>query len=504
MIRNNVISYLDDIVNKVPDNIAIEDGKDNITFSNLYKISRGLGTWFLENGYTNKNIAILLPKKASAIISFFGCLYSGNTYVPLDYNDANERIIKIIKKVNSPIVITDEKNTLWLKEVGITAFVYDKIEKDTIANEWIDCIVSKVYDLMPAYIMHTSGSTGDPKGVVVHHRGIIDFIDWITLYMGLDENSVIALQSPLHFDASVFDIYSCIAVGAKIVIMPDILAQFPAKVPAFIEENKITCIFWVPGLLANIANSGTLKKYKMESLKLFTFVGEVMPAKQLNMWMKENPNRDYINLYGPTEATVACTAYRIEKELNDMDVIPIGKASENKRLLILNDENRQTKCDEIGEICISGSGVALGYFKEKELTEKVFVQNPLHSNYEDIIYRTGDYGYFNKNDDIVFTGRKDTQVKVRGIRVELGDIENAACCLEGVERACALLTQEKKVVLFLQTKTIVTKRQMKIQLKEHLPKYMIPDEVYTLSAFPINKNGKIDRKKLLSYMIEEV
>lgn len=497
MVRNSVISFLDDIANKIPDNIAIEDGIDKITFSDLRKVSRGMGTWLLQNEYEGRNIAILLPKKTCAIISFFGCLYSGNVYVPLDYNDANERITKIIKKVEAPVVITDEKNASWLREENINAVVFDECDIETINDDRIDAILKSVYDLQPAYIMHTSGSTGEPKGVVVQHRGIIDFIDWVTAYMGLDEKSVIALQSPFHFDASIFDIYSCIAVGSKIVIMPDILAQFPAKVPEFIEENNITCIFWVPGLLANIANSGALKEHKMESLDLFTFVGEVMPTKQLNMWIKENPNRQYINLYGPTEATVACSAYRIEKKLADTDVIPIGKASENKRLLVLNDENKATAIDEIGEICIGGSGVTLGYFKEKELTEKVFVQNPLNPNYEDIIYRTGDYGYVNSDGDIIFTGRKDTQVKIHGIRVELGDIENAACCVEGIERACALLTENKKVVLFLQTKITVEKRKIKLMLKEYLPKYMIPDDVYAVESFPLNKNGKIDRKELL-------
>lgn len=498
MVRNNAISFLDDIAKKIPNNIAIVDGEKQISFLDLHKLSRGTGTWLLQNGYTGENIAILLPKGSPAIVSFFGSLYSGNVYVPLDYNDAKERIVKIISKVEAPIVITDEKNASWLKEAGITAVLYDEISKDVINDEKIDNILDRTYDLQPAYIMHTSGSTGEPKGVVVHHRGIIDFADWITSYMGLDEKSVIALQSPFHFDASVFDIYACIDVGAKIVIMPDILAQFPAKVPQFIEENKITCIFWVPGLLANIANSGALKEYKMETLELFTFIGEIMPTKQLNMWINENPNRQYINLYGPTEATVACTAYRIEEKLNDTDVIPIGKASENKRLFVLNEENKQAGCEEIGEICIAGSGVALGYYKEKELTEKVFVQNPLNPNYEDIIYRTGDYGYVNKNGDIVFSGRKDTQVKIHGIRVELGDIENAACCIEGVERACVLLTDEKRVILFLQTKETFQQRQLKQQLKEYLPKYMIPDEICAVDEFPINKNGKIDRKKLLT------
>ena len=502
MIRNNAVSYLDDIATKIPENIAIVDGEIQISYMDLLKLSKGVGTWLTENGYTRKNIAILLPKGSSAIISFFGSLYSGNTYVPLDYNDAKDRIIKIIKKVEAPVVITDEKNASWLKDAGINACIYNDIKKDSIDDEKINAILKKTYDLEPAYIMHTSGSTGEPKGVVVHHRGIIDFIDWITAYMGLNDKSVIALQSPFHFDASVFDIYSCIAVGSKIVIMPDVLAQFPAKVPQFIEENNITCIFWVPGLLANIANSGVLKEYKMETLKLFTFIGEIMPTKQLNMWIKENPNREYINLYGPTEATVACTAYRIEESLADTDVIPIGKASENKRILILNEENKQAECGEVGEICIAGSGVALGYYKEKELTERVFVQNPLNSNYEDIIYRTGDYGYINKNGDIIFSGRRDTQVKIHGIRVELGDIENAACCLDGVERACALLMNSETVLLFLQTKEIFQKRQLKQQLKEYLPKYMIPNDVYSVEEFPINKNGKIDRKELLKLAIE--
>ena len=315
--------------------------------------------------------------------------------------------------------------------------------------------------------------------------------------MKLNEESVIALQSPFHFDASVFDIYSCIAVGAKIVIMPDILATFPAKIPEFIEENKITCIFWVPGLLVEIANSGMLEKYKMDSLKMFTFVGEMMPAKQLNMWIRANPNREYINLYGPTEATVACSAYRIKEKFDDTYNIPIGKASLNKRLLIFNQDGKPAEKNEIGEICISGSGLALGYYGEEELTAKAFIQNPLNKNYEEILYRTGDYGYINENGDIVFSGRKDSQVKIHGIRVELGDIENAANNIEGVERVCAVLNPEKELLLFLQTKLRRQQRQLKQMLKQIIPKYMIPDKIYEIDSFPVNKNGKIDRKELL-------
>lgn len=493
---NSAIAYLDMISAKIPTNVAIADAEEEYTFEELRKMSRAVGTFLLRNKYTNCNISILLPKKASAVISFFGCLYSGNVYVPIDCNDADERIVKIISKVSSPIVITDKKNADRLHERGINTVLYENIDKEVTEDALIEETLKKVYDLMPAYIMHTSGSTGEPKGVVIPHRGIVDFIDWITSYMKLDEKSVIALQSPFHFDASVFDIYACIAVGAKLVIMPDVLAGFPAKVPQFIEENHITCIFWVPGLLADIANSGALKQYKMKELKLCTFIGEVMPAKQLNMWIRENPDREYINLYGPTEATVACSAYRICNKLSDTDIVPIGKASQNKKIIILDKNDKLTKTGEKGEICILGSGLALGYYGDKKKTDEAFVQNPLHTEYEEIIYRTGDFGYTDENGDIVFSGRKDSQVKVHGIRIELGEVENAANMLEGAEKTCALL-KDKKLFLFMQTQKRHTQRQLKQMLKEHLPKYMIPDEIYELSAFPINKNGKTDRKELL-------
>lgn len=495
--RNSAIRFLDDTAARFSGNVAIEDAGDTVTFSELQALSKSVGTWLLKNGYKNENIAILLPKKICAIVSFFGVLYSGNTYVPLDYNDAAERALKIIEKVDSPLVITDAKNATWLKESGKTTVIYEEINNDEVQDDLIYAALDEIYDLMPAYIMHTSGSTGEPKGVVISHRGLIDFTEWITDYFKLDEKSVIALQSPFHFDASIFDIYSCIGVGSKIVIMPDVFGRFPAKIPSFLEENHITCIFWVPGILADIANSGVLSEYKIPELKMFTFIGEVMPTKQLNIWIKENPDRCYINLYGPTEATVACSAYKIERPLADTDSIPIGKASLNKKLIILNEENKQTDTGEIGEICILGSGLALGYYGKKELSDNVFVQNPLNDKYEEMMYRTGDYGFVNKDGDIVFSGRRDSQVKVHGIRVELGDIENAACCVDGIERTCAVLDAEKKMVLFLQTKIQLSEREIKKLLKEHVPKYMVPDKVVMVESFPINKNGKIDRKELL-------
>lgn len=493
--QTSVIEFLDRAAERFPDKTAVIDGDGSYTFDRLRKLSRALGTLLLKKGLTGRNIAVLLPKKASALIAFFGCLYGGCTYVPLDTGDAAERLNRIIEKVGAPLVITDTDNAQ--RVTGAGSLLWNAAAED-IDDAAIERTLGTVIDTDPVYIMHTSGSTGEPKGVVVPHGGVINFANWAASYMGIDENDVIALQSPFHFDASVFDVYVSLATGAGIVIMPDVLARFPDRIPEFLEENRVTCIFWVPGLLAEIANSGALSRYKMPLLKKFTFVGEVMPPRQLNMWIEANPDRDYINLYGPTEATVACTAYRINGPVDERENIPIGKAGDNMRLIVITEDGRRADVGETGEICILGSGLALGYYGERELTERVFVQNPLNKKYREIMYRTGDYGHVNAEGDIIFSGRRDAQVKIHGIRVELGDIENAAAGLEGVERTCALLSSDKKLLLFLQTEERRTQRQLRRLLTERLPRYMLPDAVFELGAFPLNKNGKIDRKQLLA------
>lgn len=488
---------MEETAKKYPDNIAVDEIGKLCTFEDLYKKSRAAASAILKMNIKKQNIAVMLPKGANAMCAFFAILYSGKTYVPLDYNDADTRLFTIIAAVDCDLVITDENNISKFKDAGINAVLYSETEKCEIDDDAIYNALETVCDLDSAYIMHTSGSTGVPKGVVVSHRAIIDFTNWAVKLMKLDETSVIGLQSPFHFDASVFDIYACIATGAKLALLPDVLVKFPAKIPEFIEEKKVTCIFWVPGILADIANSGALEKYEMPSLKMFTFVGEVMSTRQFNMWYNKNKNRTYINLYGPTEATVACTAYKIKKALQDSEPIPIGRAGANKRILIINEEGREANVGETGEICILGSCLAFGYYGRKEETNNVFVQNPANMAYREMMYKTGDFGYVSESGDIIFSGRRDSQVKIHGIRVELGDIENAACCIDGIEKASTVLKDEK-ITLFLQTQKSFNKRQFNLLLKEHVPKYMLPDAVVCLNQFPLNKNGKTDKKRLIS------
>lgn len=495
--RNSAVNFLDETAAKFASKTAMENGESKVTFGELRETSAKIGTYLINSGYSGKNVAVLLPKSISAAESFFGILYAAGVYVPLDLGDAYPRIETILKNVDAAAVLTDSEHIEFLSGCGIPVLDFDDISSGNADYEKISAANAAVTDMDPAYIMHTSGSTGVPKGVVVSHRGIIDFIEWITGYMKLDETSVIALQSPFNFDASVFDLYSCIAVGAKLSFMPDILMNFPAKIPQFLVDNKISCVFWVPGILVSIANSGALEGIEFPDLKVVSFIGETMPTRHYNIWKKLHGDITYINLYGPTEATVACTAYTIGRDFQDNEALPIGYANDNKRMILLDENGKAPKPFDLGEICIGGSGVAFGYYNDSEKSDKVFVQNPLNDKYTEIIYRTGDYGYFDNDGNLYFSGRRDNQVKLHGIRVELGDIENAACSVETVEKACAFVVSEK-LILYIQAKELPNRRKFNLELRKYIPKYMLPSEIISVPKFPLNKNGKIDRKKLLN------
>ena len=361
----------------------------------------------------------------------------------------------------------------------------------------VDKSLGGVCDLDPAYIMYTSGSTGVPKGVTISNRGVIDYIEWIVKTFPIDENSVIGMQSAFHFDNSVFDMYTAFYTGAKTMIIPEILFMYPEKLMDYMTENKISVIFWVPTVMISVANGGVLENADLSALKLILFAGEVMPNTQLNIWRKAQPQCTYANLYGPTEISDVCTYYIVDRPFKDSDSLPIGKACENMRIIILNEKNEIAKTNEQGEICVIGTGVSLGYWNNPEITQKAFIQNPVNPYYEERIYRTGDLAYVNDEGLIIYLGRMDNQVKVKGNRIELGEIENAAMCVGGVKGACAVFDEKnQKIVLFIESCEAFRLRKLNLELKKYIPNYMLPGDLVVMEKFPHTANDKIDRVTL--------
>lgn len=500
----STLSYLEETVFKFPKKIAIEDENGSITFSELkesaIKIAVSINECIKEY---NKPIGVLLPKSKESIVSFLGVNYSGNFYVPLDIKSPNERLLKIVNKLKPSSIITTLEGKQILIDLGFLGNIIilkESIKMDLLAEDFkrISKISNVIIDTDPIYSIFTSGSTGTPKGVLISYKGVIDYIEWAKETYDINEKEIIGSQAPFYFDNSTLDIYLMISTGAKLVIVPEEKYMFPIELIKYINEKQINFVFWVPSVLVNVANFRALETSLPKTLKKILFAGEVMPNKHLNYWRKYFPDILYSNLYGPTEITVDCTYYIVDRDFNDDESLPIGRACKNSGILILNNEDQQVTSDEIGELCVRGSSLAFGYYKDPEKTAEVFVQNPLNKDYPEIIYRTGDLVQLNERNEIIYLGRKDSQIKHMGYRIELGEIENAILGIDLVDNTCVIYDDIKKQIVAFYVGDI-KHSLIRRNLMVRLPKYMIPTKWNKLESFPLNANGKINRKKLKNF-----
>ena len=282
-------------------------------------------------------------------------------------------------------------------------------------------------------------------------------------------------------------------------IIPEYLFSFPVKLIEYVNEKKINLIVWVPSVLINLANAKTFEKIKPEYIKQVLFAGEPMPNKQLNYWRKHLPEVQFSNMYGPTEATVIASYYIINRNFKDSDPLPMGGQVSNAKLFVLTDEYKLVKNNEVGELYIRGSSVALGYWNNLKATKKSFIQNPLNKKYPEIVYKTGDLVYYNDLGELVYSGRVDSQIKHTGYRIELGEIESAVSNIKAISGACVLYDKSKsEIVLIFQTSdNELSDNFIRKELSKFIPKYMMPTRFVFIKDWPLNSNGKIDRKKLL-------
>lgn len=492
--QKSVIEYLSKTATAFPSKIAVHDEKEEITFSQMWQNATSIAN-ALQNRVAPRNpIGVYIPKGCKMVTSFAAINMAADFYVPLDTKSPTQRVASILTTLEAKVVITDAAH----KE-ALSAFYQGEMlvfeECVNVPNEsQVLRYEKEQIDTDPIYSIFTSGSTGVPKGVVVSHRGVIDYIDWAIDTFKIDSTAVIGNQAPFYFDNSTLDIYLMYATGATLNIIPEINFAFPAKLIDYLNEQKITFVFWVPFVLVNVANMDILATKKPEYLKDVFFAGEVMPNKHLNYWRKHLPECRYANLYGPTEITVDCTYYLVDREFSDDEPLPIGVPCRNSDVLILVDRKRLAKQGEQGELCVRGSSLALGYYNNPEKTADAFIQNPLNSHYPETIYCTGDVVYENERGEIMYVGRIDSQIKHNGYRIELGEIETAILGSNLVDNCCVLYNnKEKQIVLVYQAEQELNIAALRKAIGKKIPKYMLPTVYMREEKLQQNTSGKIDR-----------
>lgn len=499
----SVLEWLEESAVNYADKTAIVDEQERYTYKEYHDKAVGIADAIIATGMGSKKpVVVYLNKSVKVLASFMGIAYTGNFYSPIDIDMPAQRVNRILEVLEPEVVITTKE----LKE-EFAQFDYDGsylIYEDIAPVEnsaAVKTAMEKIIDTDLLYVLFTSGSTGMPKGVCITHRGVIDYTDWVTETFAITSEDTFGNQAPFYFDNSILDIYSTMKMGATLYIIPKILFPQPVRLLEYLKSNKINTIFWVPSALMVVSKLKAFRNVDLtDTLKRVLFCGEVMPNKQLNVWRKYLPNALYANLYGPTEITDACTYYIVDREFQDDESLPIGIPMKNTEIMVLDDENHLvTEPGVVGELCVRGTGVATGYYKNPEKTAQAFVQNPLNHAYEEKIYRTGDLVEYNEYHELIYLSRKDFQIKHMGHRIELGEIETAVSSLEDVTMNCCLYDEKhSKIVLFLDKN--MTKEEVNSQLTNMIPEYMLPGKVIFMETMPLNANGKIDRVALKEFL----
>ena len=493
----NVLDYLEHSAYQYGSKTAFSDEREFIRYYQLREYARSIGSHIAKKfGIEKQPVAVLMRKSVHSVTAFFGVVYSGNFYCPIDEAMPIERMQKIMDILKPKLVIADEENMETAEHFEIPVVSYEDAVEEFGDVRALERIKASMLETDPLYVLFTSGSTGFPKGVLISHRAIIDSAEWIGSTLGITDRDVLGNQSPFYFDNSTFDIYTGVRNGCTVHIIPKELFGFPVQLLDYLNAKKITTICWVPSALCLVANVRALSSWKSDTLNKVFFCGEVMPNKQLNMWRAALPDATFANLYGMTEITMNCSYYIVDRDFENDEPLPIGKPCRNMELLVLNENNALVEGDELGEICVRGCGLAYGYYNNSEQTEKAFIQNPANTQYPEKIYRTGDLGRYNEQGELMYAGRKDYQIKHKGHRVELGEIETAAGKIEGISMsACIYDDKRNKIVMFYSGKQL-EKKEVKEQLQTQLTDYMIPEKIIWQEELPHNANGKINRRSL--------
>ena len=493
-----VLRYLEESAATYPQKPAVIDEHQQCTYQELRTTSRRIASALAPKVERGTPVMVYMEKGVDALTVFFGTLYAGSFYSLLNPELPKSRLEQIQSVLQAQIVVTSTDLKDAAADIFPTAelLTVEELREAEENPAALAAAQDAAIDTDPVYINFTSGSTGTPKGIVVCHRSIVDFIDCFTQLFHITERDIIANQAPFDFDVSVKDIYSALKTGATLVIVPRRLFSAPVQLLDFLCDHQVTTLIWAVSALCLVSTFHGLDYKTPTTVNKVLFSGEVMPLKHLRSWREHLPEAMFVNLYGPTGITCNCTYHILQSERDYSGGIPIGRHFPNEDVFLLDEQNHKiTQPDAIGELCVRGTALALGYYCAPEQTATHFVQNPLNPCYPELIYRTGDLARYDENGELVFSGRKDFQIKYMGHRIELEEIELILNGYEEISRAVCLFLEEKDRLIACYSGDIDGKT-IRSRMQKTMPMHMIPQVFRQFPQLPMTANGKIDRREL--------
>ena len=495
--RTSVLDWLDNTAERYAGKTVFADEIRKITFSEFNNYTKSIGTYLARLVSGNAPVVVMSGRHVLTPAAFLGVVRAGCFYAPMDATMPLSRLNSILGVIKSDFMLVDKEYLETAKKLDFSGKII--IIDDIISTIPDENLLSKarlgLTEISPLYVIFTSGSTGVPKGVITSHHSLMCYIDAVCKVLDINESDVLGNQSPLDYIAAVRDIYLPLKTGASTVIIPKNEFSMPTELFETLNKNRVTALCWSVAGIELPAKLGAFDCVKPEYLKKVCFSGSVMPCKYLKIWQENLPNVLYVNQYGPTEATASCTYYVVDEKVDDDTVLPIGTPYENYSIILLNEDGTETAEGEIGEICVKGPILALGYYGDLERTNESFIQNPLNKNYCELIYKTGDLGNLREDGLLMFHGRKDRQIKHMGHRIELGEIEETAKQIDGLGECCALYNKEKEHLYLFYTGD-VTSKEIVLHFRKVLPAFMVPRKLVALEELPKLSNGKLDMQSM--------